>query len=74
MIDTPYVVGLYSPLPFPYIYNNGSDLSKCNRLLSSSPSNWSYSAQSFSISKSMKSCPLICKGRITLILPLKISI
>ena len=41
---------------------------------SSSPSNWSYSAQSFSIIKSISSCPLTCIGRITLILPLEFSI
>ena len=73
-MNTSKEVGLYSPCPFPYICKNENDPSKCKRLLLSSPSNWSYSAHQFSIGKSISSCPLTFKGRITLILPLEFSI
>ena len=65
-------VWLYSPLPFPYICKNENDPSKWKKLLSSSPANGSYSAQSFSVSKCISSCFLTCMGKITLTLPLEI--
>ena len=63
--------GCTALFPFPTSAKMNSDPPKCKRLLSSSPSKWSYSAQSFSY-KSMSSCPLTCIGRTNPILPLGI--